>query len=250
MFQVKATDGNGLWSDHVVEISLNRLPAWYESWYAYTVYVLCILAITYYFYRMVRNRIRMRQAIAMGKIERQKIEEINHAKLQFFTNITHELLTPLSIISASVDELKEEIPSSSRLLQVMENNTSRLIRLIQQILEFRKVENGKLKLKVSCGNISLFLKNSVLAFAPLVKKKKLSISLEATEECSGYFDVDKLDKIIYNLLSNAAKYTPEGGAITLCQSYDEETGLLKNHCQQSGRMYSGRKTGTFVRTVL
>lgn len=69
----------------------------------------------------------MRQAIAMGKIERQKIEEINHAKLQFFTNITHELLTPLSIISASVDELKEEIPSSSRLLQVMENNTSRLI---------------------------------------------------------------------------------------------------------------------------
>ncbi|WP_349860919.1 hybrid sensor histidine kinase/response regulator transcription factor, partial [Bacteroides cellulosilyticus] len=212
---------------HVVEISLNRLPAWYESWYAYTVYVLCILAITYYFYRMVRNRIRMRQAIAMGKIERQKIEEINHAKLQFFTNITHELLTPLSIISASVDELKEEIPSSSRLLQVMENNTSRLIRLIQQILEFRKVENGKLKLKVSCGNISLFLKNSVLAFAPLVKKKKLSISLEATEECSGYFDVDKLDKIIYNLLSNAAKYTPEGGAITLCQSYDEETGLLK-----------------------
>ena len=186
VFQVKATDGNGLWSDHVVEISLNRLPAWYESWYAYTVYVLCILAITYYFYRMVRNRIRMRQAIAMGKIERQKIEEINHAKLQFFTNITHELLTPLSIISASVDELKEEIPSSSRLLQVMENNTSRLIRLIQQILEFRKVENGKLKLKVSCGNISLFLKNSVLAFAPLVKKKKLSISLEATEECSGY----------------------------------------------------------------
>lgn len=127
VFQVKATDGNGLWSDHVVEISLNRLPAWYESWYAYAVYVLCILAITYYFYRMVRNRIRMRQAIAMGKIERQKIEEINHAKLQFFTNITHELLTPLSIISASVDELKEEIPSSSRLLQVMENNTSRLI---------------------------------------------------------------------------------------------------------------------------
>lgn len=115
----------------------------------------------------------MRQAIAMGKIERQKIEEINHAKLQFFTNITHELLTPLSIISASVDELKEEIPSSSRLLQVMENNTSRLIRLIQQILEFRKVENGKLKLKVSCGNISLFLKNSVLAFAPLDKEEKI-----------------------------------------------------------------------------
>lgn len=66
-----------------------------------------------------------------------------------------------------------------------------------------------------------------MVFCSFGKEEKLSISLEATEECSGYFDVDKLDKIIYNLLSNAAKYTPEGGAITLCQSYDEETGLLK-----------------------
>ena len=72
----------------------------------------------------------------MGKIERQKMEEINHAKLQFFTNITHELLTPLSIISASVDELKQEVPASSSVCPVIADNTVRLIRLIQQILEF------------------------------------------------------------------------------------------------------------------
>lgn len=94
-----------------------------------------------------------------GKIERQKMEEINHAKLQFFTNITHELLTPLSIISASVDELKQEVPASSSVCSVIADNTVRLIRLIQQILEFRKVENGKLRLKVSHGNVSMFLKN-------------------------------------------------------------------------------------------
>ena len=93
----------------------------------------------------------------MGKIERQKMEEINHAKLQFFTNITHELLTPLSIISASVDELKQEVPASSSVCPVIADNTVRLIRLIQQILEFRKVENGKLRLKVSHGNVSMFL---------------------------------------------------------------------------------------------
>ena len=91
----------------------------------------------------------------MGKIERQKMEEINHAKLQFFTNITHELLTPLSIISASVDELKQEVPASSSVCPVIADNTVRLIRLIQQILEFRKVENGKLRLKVSHGNVSI-----------------------------------------------------------------------------------------------
>ena len=99
-----------------------------------------------------------------GKIERQKMEEINHAKLQFFTNITHELLTPLSIISASVDELKQEVPASSSVCPVIADNTVRLIRLIQQILEFRKVENGKLRLKVSHGNVSMFLKKSVSGF--------------------------------------------------------------------------------------
>ena len=139
----------------------------------------------------------------MGKIERQKMEEINHAKLQFFTNITHELLTPLSIISASVDELKQEVPASSSVCSVIADNTVRLIRLIQQILEFRKVENGKLRLKVSHGNVSMFLKKSVSAFAPLVKKQKLSIQFDLSEEYSGYFDVDKLDKVVYNLLSNA-----------------------------------------------
>lgn len=82
-------------------------------------------------------------------------------------------------------------------------------------------------MKVTYGNVSLFIKKSVSSFAPLVKKKKLSVNLEQTEECFGYFDIDKLDKIIYNLLSNAAKYTPEGGVITICQTYDRELGFLK-----------------------
>ena len=112
-----------------------------------------------------------------------------------------ELLTPLSIISASVDELKQEVPASSSVCSVIADNTVRLIRLIQQILEFRKVENGKLRLKVSHGNVSMFLKKSVSAFAPLVKKQKLSIQFDLSEEYSGYFDVDKLDKVVYNLLN-------------------------------------------------
>lgn len=226
-FQVKATDENGLWHEQIVEFRLNRLPAWYETWYAYSLYLLLVLTALFYLYKAIRNRIRMQHAIEMGKIERQKIEEINHAKLQFFTNITHELLTPLSIISASVDEMKTEMPGNSRFGNVIENNTSRLIRLIQQILEFRKVENGKLKLKVSYGNISHFLANSVSSFTPLLRKKGQAILFDGkSEDCLGYFDVDKLDKIIYNLLSNASKYTQEGCTITLRQYYDKENGLL------------------------
>lgn len=121
--------------------------------------------------RNIRNRIRLRQILQIQKIEQAKAEEINHAKLQFFTNITHELLTPLSIISASVDELKQVAPTYQEQYGVITNNITRLIRLLQQILEFRKSESGNLKLRVSQGDLSAFVRRSVEAFRPLLKKR-------------------------------------------------------------------------------
>lgn len=240
-FCVKGANQNGIWSPDMKCLRITILPPPWLSWWAYCLYVLLFVSLAWYTYRIVRNRIRMKQAIEMGKIERQKMEEINHAKLQFFTNITHELLTPLSIISASVDELKQEVPASSSVCPVIADNTVRLIRLIQQILEFRKVENGKLRLKVSHGNVSMFLKKSVSAFAPLVKKQKLSIQFDLSEEYSGYFDVDKLDKVVYNLLSNAAKYTPEGGTIVVSQAHDEERETFKLSVNNPGELIPKEK---------
>ena len=240
-FCVKGANQNGIWSPDMKCLRITILPPPWLSWWAYCLYVLLFVSLAWYTYRIVRNRIRMKQAIEMGKIERQKMEEINHAKLQFFTNITHELLTPLSIISASVDELKQEVPASSSVCPVIADNTVRLIRLIQQILEFRKVENGKLRLKVSHGNVSMFLKKSVSAFAPLVKKQKLSIQFDLSEEYSGYFDVDKLDKVVYNLLSNAAKYTSEGGTIVVSQAHDEERGTFKLSVNNPGELIPKEK---------
>lgn len=224
VFKVKATDDNGLWSDNIAELRIVRLPAWYETWLAYVIYVLLLGAAGYQLYRMVSNRVRMKHALDIAKIEARKMEEVNHAKLQFFTNITHELLTPLSIISASVDEMAQVRHSGEggQTYKVIKDNTQRLVRLIQQILEFRKVENGKIRLRVSKGNVTRFLRHSVAGFAPLVRKRKLTIHFVPTEDYTGYFDVDKLDKIMYNLISNAAKYTPEGGTITLTQAYDTE----------------------------
>ena len=95
----------------------------------------------------------------MRELEKAKAEELNHAKLQFFTNITHELLTPLTIISATVDELKIQAPKHTDLYVVMNSNIRRLIRLLQQILEFRKAETGNLRLRVSPGDIASFVKN-------------------------------------------------------------------------------------------
>lgn len=224
-FHLKGANENGVWMPNERTLTVTILPPPWKTWWAYCGYIILVLLLVWYIYKVVKNRIRMKQALEMGKIERQKIEEINHAKLQFFTNITHELFTPLTIISASIDELKQLHPEDSKVYAVLSNNTIRLMRLIQQILEFRKVENGKLQLKVSKGNYTLFLRNSIEAFHPLVRKKGLSIDLRGEEEeISGYFDIDKLDKILYNLLSNASKYTERGGTITVSQGYDKETG--------------------------
>lgn len=226
-FKVKGANQNGVWSDQERILHITILPPPWLSWWAYCIYLLCIIAFSFFIYRTIKKRIRMQHTIELGNMQRQKLQEINHAKLQFFTNITHELLTPLSIISASVDELKIQRPELSQQLRSISDNTLRLVRLIQQILEFRKVENGKQRLRVSQGNLTLFLEQSVNAFAPLVRKKQLSIILKKdNEDILDYFDPDKLDKILYNLLSNAAKYTQEGHAITIRQQYIANKGLF------------------------
>ena len=198
------------------------LPPFWATWWAYLLYVIIVSVIGVSIYRTAKNRILLRNALRLREIEKAKAEELNHAKLQFFTNITHELLTPLTIISATVDELKTQAPSHNDLYTVMNSNIQRLIRLLQQILEFRKAETGNLKLRVSLGDIAAFVKNAAESFQPLVKKRKIHFSfLCDPESMIGYFDMDKLDKILYNLLSNAAKYNKEDGFIQVSLSYDE-----------------------------
>lgn len=208
VFQVKAADRNGLWSDKLAEIHIHRLPAWYETWWAYLLYIGIVLGLVCYFYLQLRHRLRLQAELQIEKLEKAKVEEVNHAKLQFFTNITHELLTPLTILSASVEELCQMAPDYKSQYRVMTNNINRLIRLLQQILEFRKAETGNLKLRVSEADLALFVRRSVEAFLPLAAKKKIHFEVDCRPEpFMAYFDPDKLDKILYNLLSNAAKYS-------------------------------------------
>lgn len=222
-FQLKATNENGEWSGYVREFTVVVLPPFWATWWAYLLYMVLVLVIGVLIYRTIKKRILLQNALRLREMEKAKAEELNHAKLQFFTNITHELLTPLTIISATVDELKTQAPSHNDLYTVMNSNIQRLIRLLQQILEFRKAETGNLKLRVSPGDLAAFVRTGTESFKPLVKKRKIHFSLLCDpESIVGYFDIDKLDKIMYNLLSNAAKYNKEHGFIQVTLSYDEE----------------------------
>lgn len=226
-FYVKASNSNGIWGEDIQTVKVVILPPPWKTWWAYTLYILILLGIAWYIFRIIRNRIRLRNALHLREMEQAKAEEINHAKLQFFTNITHELLTPLTIISASVDELKRTAPAYKEQYNVMTHNINRLIRLLQQILEFRKAETGNLKLKVSQGDLAQFVRRSLDGFRPLMKKKDIHFTIQSdADRCLAFFDPDKLDKILYNLLSNASKYNKAGGKVSIELKRDEASEVV------------------------
>ena len=133
-----------------------------------------------------------------------------------FTNITHELLTPLTVISASIDKLREEEPGYGHDYDLMQINIQRMVRLLQQILETSKSQSGELKLLVAQGDVMRYIRETAEYLEPLIRKKKMKYTIEChPESMMGWIDTDKLDKIIYNLLSNAAKYSKEGGEVSI-----------------------------------
>ncbi|MCD7933561.1 MAG: ATP-binding protein [Tannerellaceae bacterium] len=234
-FRLKGANENGVWSENERLLQITILPPPWKTGWAYITYILLATGMAIVTYRLIQNRIRRKQRYQLQQIEQAKSEEINHAKLQFFTNVTHELLTPLTILSASLDDLKLSTPQNKGTYKIMYENLNRLFRLLQQILEFRKAETGNLKLKVSEGELVSFIRKEIEAFTPLIKKKKMNVTFTSDpEEITGFFDSDKLDKIVYNLLSNASKYNREGGEISINVSHGKTTKELLFSIRDNG----------------
>ena len=216
-FYLKTTDVNGLWSNYVAEVQVFKQPAFYETLWAYVSYVIFVLLCLYLFYRRMKRRMQLRHELRIAQIDKEKSEELVQTKLRYFTNISHDLLTPLTIITCLIDDA--EMTSNNRIsqLSMIRSNVNKLRRLLQQILDFRKVESGNMKLAVSKGDVISFVDDVCrVNFAPLMRKKNQTFTFMAKDKhLTGYFDRDKLDKIVSNLLSNACKYTKDGGDIKL-----------------------------------
>ena len=220
LFYVKATDKHGLWSDQITQFKIHKQPAFYESNLAYFIYICLSILLIYITYITVKNRITLRNKLKITQIEKEKTEELTQIKLKYFTNVTHDFLTPLTIISCQIDDMetaqqnKQINPTD---FNTIRSNINRLRRLLQQILDFRKIESGNMQLKLSYGDIALFIKDTCYTnFIPLMKKKDIHFSFQAVpNQIYAYFDADKIDKIIFNLLSNAFKYTREKGEVKI-----------------------------------
>ena len=191
------------------------------------IYVFLCGILAYCCYRWAVYRVRLRNELKIIQIEKEKGEELTQAKLRYFTNISHDFLTPITIISCLIDDMvmtyKNRIPQ----LDKMRSSLRQLKHLIQQVLDFRKIENGKMSLQVSEGDISVFIEDLCrMNFSVLMDKKHISFAVVAEKpHISACFDRDILEKVLYNLLFNAYKYTNEGGEITVSLSVVENDGV-------------------------
>lgn len=214
---LKAEYEPGKWTEEKVVLVINKEPAFYETWYAYLFYITAIGFCIYIVLYLYLRRIRRKDAIRLQ-------EELAQTKLDYFTNVSHELLTPLTVMSSAVDYLEIKASSNERQLNILKSNIGRLKRLIQQVLDFRRLDVEKMPLIVSYGNIGLFIQTICQAnFSSLAEKKNIQLKTHLpTGEVWGYIDFEKVSKILFNLLSNAIKYTSEGERIDLTVKLSEK----------------------------
>lgn len=220
---VRSCNANGVWSPEEVTLKIEVRPPFYATWWAYLIYIALVALAIYYVYVNFRRINNLRNKV---KVENQLTEY----KLRFFTNISHEFRTPLTIIKGDMDRLKtvDKVPGEMKQpLSSMAKSVERMMRLINQLLEFRKMQNDKLQLALEKTDVIAFLQDIFLNFSNIAEGKHINFMfLPFDKSYEMYVDRNYLDKIIYNLLSNALKYTPSHGDVALRISQNANQHLL------------------------
>lgn len=219
VFHVKSTNGEGIWGDNEQTLSIHVAPSFWTTPWAFIIYFLIIFALCYSGYSQFNTTNQLRQEVAVE----QKVTDI---KLRFFTNISHELRTPLTLITGPVetvlkeDDLKPQVRTQ---LEIVQSNAQRMLRLINQILDFRKIQNNQMKLRVQYTDVAGLARATFGNFTKEAADKHIEFRfVNDMQNPMAWVDKEKADTIIYNLLSNAFKFTPAGKSITLRTAEDDE----------------------------
>lgn len=201
------------------ELNIKVFPPFYLAWYAYLFYVLLIAFAVWRYIVFSRSRLLLETSLTYEKKEKEHLEEVNQSKLRFFTNISHEFRTPLTLIAGQVDMLLQTHniqPSVYNRILSVKRNMLNMQNLINELLEFRKSEQGHLQLKVGKHDFVKFLYEIYLSFAEYANYRQIKFNFECKEpEISLWFDALQMQKVFYNLISNSFKYTPKDGSINL-----------------------------------
>ncbi|MBC7845983.1 MAG: response regulator [Flavobacterium sp.] len=219
LLQIKTSNEDGLWNPNIKTLKITMLPPWWKTWWAYLFYICLLATISIYLIRFIRNREILKQALYLEQIEKERQEELYKMKLDFFTNVSHEIRTPLTLISGPVEELLKGAEKNSNLeekLKTIKNNSDRLLKLVNELMDFRKAEKGSMKIYCEQQDIVAFCFDIYESFRGIAVEKKIDYKFVLNiNSVLIYFDKNQMEKVIYNLLSNAFKFTSKNGRITL-----------------------------------
>lgn len=212
------------------KIDVLVLPPWYNTTWFYLLLLLLCACAGYFAYKILRERIRALNQLKLERLDKERSKEINQIKMDFFTNVSHELRTPLTLILAPLEELMNTPKMDKPIRQkheLMFANAKRLYHLVDQLFEFRKTEMGTRKLRVGKADLVSFLAQVYESFKPLAHKKNIGFSYRHnTSKLTFFFDEDALEKVLFNLLSNAFKYTKDGGNIVIDLTHEHDTVVI------------------------
>lgn len=214
-----ASNNDNVWNEEPIQLDIKILPPFWRTTAAYVCYVFVFLGLLYLFKEFSIIQANEKNKLVLEGIKRKQVEELNDIKLQFFTNVSHELRTPLSLISAPAEELKESKGLSAEVrekINLIYNNIIRITKIVDEILDFRKFDKQNMKLEAAEGDVIKFIKEISLFFNALAEKKRINYTYQSDKpEILLWFDRDQLEKVLFNLLSNAFKYTPDEGTISI-----------------------------------
>ncbi|TKG96667.1 response regulator [Puteibacter caeruleilacunae] len=223
-FELKVASPDGHWNPEAKLLKIEVLPIWWITSEAISLYFLVLLIIALIAFKIMSDRIKAKNDIRIGRIEKEKEKEVTQMRLRFFTNISHEFRTPLTLISGPLEKLDalEEDPQKIHLLGIAKRNTNRMLNLVNDILDFRKAEQNVLNLRLGKSNMSAFLQQQVNAFNELANRKGIKLSVEiGTNVGEWIYDISKIGSVLYNLLSNAIKYSDFGDSVIVKCTLDE-----------------------------
>lgn len=217
-FKVKSANSDGIWNEDILSLKISKLPPFWMTTWAYLLYAIVLGLLFVFGRRYFLVKLKLENNLKLEKLEKQKIEDLTKLKLRFFTNISHDFRTPLTLITGPLQELlqKTHQPDIQSHLMLIRKNVNLMLRLINQLMDFRKLESGRLSLKLTNEPIVPFIREIAFSFKEHAKQHhiKYLFSSEFSDK-NIWFDKDKIEKVLFNILSNAFKNTDEKGIIAI-----------------------------------
>ncbi len=216
--KVKGSNNDGVWNEAGTSLKIIIHPPWWATWWSYTLYGFVFILIFVTSTRIYLNRHRLRTQLTLEQEHAKRLEEVDKLKSNFYANISHEFRTPLMLILGPAEKLALKLADeeSKKHTSLIKGNANRLLNLINQLLDLSRLEAKKLKLHASPGNIVQFIKGLVREFDQIAEQRDISLKLILEKDSIiAYFDKEKMERIITNVMSNAIKFTPQSGRITV-----------------------------------